>query len=159
MKTVSEILLNNDFPEKSLLMDGVTSNKHEIVKNTSLETTTNTDANSTLPDLVCNRTTNFESSKENQHKKTPTERLLDVFGSPIPSELEEDAHMDHLQGYHTTEDKDDAIDGLLALSNLKPKQKENKPKPKPAKSSSLDKHKTKGASKTKKSKKQKAKKS
>ena len=58
-----------------------------------------------------------------QHKKTPTERLLDVFGSPIPSEIEDAEVPMETREYQTTEDEDDAIDGLLALGNA------SRPKP------------------------------
>ena len=145
--TISEILSNNDFPEKSLILGGVTSNIQDMTQESSMET------NPTLPDLVRNRTKDgTKSPKSLQRKKTPTKRLLDVFGSPIPSELEDEASKEHLQGYQTTEDEDDAIDGLLALSKqtLEPERSE-----KDSRSPNLDstgKNRTKGKEKNKKSK-------
>ena len=117
-----------------------------------MEITNNTETNSTLPDLVCNRTYNSKSPKEQQCTKTPTERLLDAFGSPIPSELDEEVNIENLQGYHTTEDEDDAIDGLLTLSNLTPKTGTKEKDNKSSKSSSQFKHKTKGAARLRKAK-------
>ena len=112
---IGEILANNEFPEKTLLLGGVTTKN----RNEDPTTITRMETGDTLPDLV-SKTTNSSVTEVNtsQHrKKTPTERLLDVFRSPIPSDIE-DAEMPMEMGeYQTTEDEDDAIDGLLALSN------------------------------------------
>ena len=103
--SISEIVNNNDFPEKALLLDGATP------------TSNITEQSLTLPDLVDTRTTDVSDGLPDKTltSKTPTERLLDAFGSPIPSELEDNL-ITPSQEYHTTEDEDDAIDGLLALS-------------------------------------------
>ena len=122
-KTIGELIYSNEFPEKTLLLGGVTDAKRNI------DSESENNANSTtLPDLVsCNNDNNNNAHSENNnhakavsntaYAKTPTERLLDVFGSPIPSEIEDAGIHTELRYHDTTEDEDDAIDGLLALSN------------------------------------------
>ena len=117
-KTIGEIIYSNEFPEKTLLLGGVTSIGSESKSNMNT---------STLPDLVSSNNDNTNSEQKDNncneksipnsiHTKSPTERLLDVFGSPIPSEIEDAEIHTELRYHGTTEDEDEAIDGLLALS-------------------------------------------
>ena len=143
-KTVSEIIFNNDFPEKTLLLGGETNKVDDIEPKDSMETLNSPETNLTLPDLVCNSTKNTDSNQnDQQRRKSPTERLLNAFGSPIPSELEDDANVEQSRDYHTTEDEDDTIDGLLALSNQPTKPETPEKESKPSKYSKKDRHKAK----------------
>ena len=158
-KTTREIIANCEFPEKSLLLGGGTSNNLD----NSMDITNLITSNSTLPDLVASRgkQTATEYSNALPLKKTPTECLLDVFGLPIPSELEEDDTPAHFREYHTTEDEDEAIDGLLALSKQPSKSdthkgnEKNNKTPTGSNNTNETKHKPKRTSKKKKSKKSK----
>ena len=141
-KSVSEIINNNDFPEKALLLGGVTADTNAAEQSL------------TLLDLVSNRTANtIEALLGKQPNKTPTERLLDTFGSPIPSELEDDPNILQSREYHTTEDEDDAIDGLLALSTQPSKPEQSEKESDLRKSGSSKKHKNPSNGKAEKRKK------
>ena len=133
-KTIGEIIYSNEFPEKTLLLGGVTYTK--LNNGSEITNSANT---STLPDLVSSNNNNNNNnhndnnnhinekiSRNSVHAKSPTERLLDVFGSPIPSEIEDAEIHTELRNYDTTEDEDDAIDGLLALSNSSQSEKSRK---------------------------------
>ena len=63
-----------------------------------------------------NTLTVTDTATSNKHK-TPTERLLDVYVSQLPAEIEDTDVSNQMRDCPTTEDEDDAIDGLLALSN------------------------------------------
>ena len=102
--TLEEMVANIEFPEKRALLDGVTD-----------LTTQSTTSETQLPDLITNKD---HADKSN---KSPTERLLETYMSHIANESEDIEGSIPMRDCPTTEDEDDAIDGLLALSNSSPR--------------------------------------
>ena len=101
-------------------MEGVTDQTLIQRTENEMDTEVSGEMNLTLPNLVRNAETDTTKVTPDipvlsTPTKTHTEWLLDAFGSPVPSELE-DGYQSQTREYHTTEDEDDAIDGLLALS-------------------------------------------
>ena len=102
--TLEEMVANVEFPEKRILLDGVTD-----LSTQSMASETQ------LPDLITRKDCMDKTNK------TPTECLLETYTSYTANDTEDIEGSIPIRDCPTTEDEDDAIDGLLALSNSSPK--------------------------------------
>ena len=102
--TLEEMVTNAEFPEKRTLLDGVTD-----------QSTQSMASEQQLPDLITRKDCMDKTNK------TPTERLLEAYTTHTVNDSEDIEGSIPIRDCPTTEDEDDAIDGLLALSNSSPK--------------------------------------
>ena len=99
----------------SKIISGVTRTSMEVEPS---DTRNAQPSENTLPDLVLNRTGDqvTESLSKSDDNTVNYSSTVDPFDSPIPSEIDKASRLSR-KDHYTTEEVEDAIDGLLSLAN------------------------------------------